>query len=143
MKLIRVYFRPGLSTPSTLINPHQPIKKMFNHTSNHRNRPPFAKGAFFISLVAAGVLLFGLAVMLLWNAILPKVTSASPLTYWQAVGLLALSRILFGGFRFGKPGRPPFGRSQQMREKWMSMSDEERVEFKAKWKERCGRPKPE
>ena len=112
---------------------------MFNHSSKHRQIHPLAKGAFFIAVVAAGVLLFGGAVMLLWNAILPEVAHVRPISFWQAGGLLTLTRILFGGFRMGKPGGGPFQRGQEWREKWAAMSEEERAEFKAKWKERCGR----
>lgn len=113
---------------------------MFNHPSNHK-KSWIMKGFFAACMIAAGVLLFGGVVMLLWNAILPKVANVSPLNFWQAVGLLALSRILFGGFRFGRPGGggPAFNRRKQWREKWMNMSEEEKAEFKAKWRERCGR----
>jgi hypothetical protein len=93
---------------------------------------------FFIPFVIAGILLLaGWVVMLLWNAILPAVvTGVSALTYWQAVGLLLLSRLLFGGFR-GGGGQRRFGRPSPWRSKWMNMSEEERVRFKAEWKERC------
>ena len=52
--------------------------------------------------------------MALWNAILPEVVDAKPLSYWQALGLLLLSRILFGGFRFGGGGAP-WGRKRRGR----------------------------
>lgn len=92
---------------------------------------------FFIPFAILGfVLLLGWVVMLLWNAILPKVvTGVSVLTYWQAVGLLVLSKILFGGFH-GKP-RPHQGGAMHWRERWRNMNEEERNQFKAKWRERC------
>ncbi|MCB0572835.1 MAG: hypothetical protein KDC66_23865, partial [Phaeodactylibacter sp.] len=87
------------------------------------------RGAFFV----AALFLLSAVVMLLWNAILPVVTSAKPLTYPQALGLLVLSRILFGSIRFGQPGwgpPPPHKeRYRAWREKWMNMSDEERAQF--------------
>lgn len=94
---------------------------------------------------AAFLLAGGLAVMLLWNAILPAVISVvGPLTYLQAIGLLLLCKILFGGFR-GRPhhngyrgGR--FGDRMNMREKMNSMTEEEKEKFKAEWRARCGRP---
>jgi hypothetical protein len=75
-------------------------------------------------------LLFGgLVVMLLWNAILPHIVSVTAINYWQATGLLVLSRILFGGFRGG-----PFGGHRggppQWRNRWVNMSDEEKIRFK-------------
>ena len=91
-------------------------------------------------LVIGGILLLGWIVMQLWNMILPTAIHAGELTYWQAVGLLLLSRILFGGFggrRFGGPGF----RGGMWKEKWMSMSDEEKTKFREEWRMRCGRPK--
>lgn len=82
----------------------------------------------------------GAVVMLLWNAILPDLVAVNPITYWQAVGLLLLCRILFGNFRKGGPFGPPPGgggshsRRNYWREKWSSMSPEERAEMKEKWK---------
>ncbi len=96
----------------------------------HRKRKPFV---FFVIIVMT-ILVFGGLVMLLWNAILPKVTSASPLSYWQAVGLLILSKILFGGLNHWM--RFPKG-THSWKNKWMRMSSEERSHFKHEWKKRC------
>ena len=97
---------------------------------------------FFIPfMIAAAVLLFGGLVMWLWNNILPAVLGVGTLTFWQAVGLLVLCRILFGGFR-GGPSRGRAGWSRgglRWREKWMNMSDEDREKFQAEWRERCGK----
>ena len=91
---------------------------------------------FFPLIILIGVLLSGLVVMLLWNAILPTAIHAGTLTYLQATGLLVLCRLLFGGFgrRFG-PGRRGAAGG---REKWMNMSDEEKNRFREEWKRRCG-----
>jgi hypothetical protein len=96
----------------------------------------------FIPLfVIAGVFIFGALVMYLWNAVMPQVfTSLGPITYCQAICILILSKILFGGFKRGgcgcrKGGR--FGRGREWKEKWMSMSEEERAKFKEEWKSRC------
>ena len=97
---------------------------------------------FFPFIAAAALLLFGAIVMYLWNAILPEVTSVHPITFWQAIGLLVLSRILFGGFGGGRwrGGRRHMHRGgPHFREKWMRMNDEERARFRAEWRERCGR----
>jgi hypothetical protein len=51
-------------------------------------------------LVLAGIAVLGYVVMLLWNAIMPAVFSGiHTLEYRQALGLMILTRILFGGFR--------------------------------------------
>lgn len=79
--------------------------------------------------------------MFLWNAILPSViTSVGALTYLQAIGLLILCRILFGGFRGGGyRGYQGYKNNPAWKEKMMNMSEEEREKFKNEWRERCGR----
>ena len=74
-------------------------------------------------------------VMFLWNWLLPDLFAFKAITYWQAMGLFLLSRILFGSFGFGNK-RPPFANSK-FREKMMNMTEEERQQFKEEWKTRC------
>lgn len=50
---------------------------------------------FFIGLFA----LASLGVMYLWNWLIPAVIGWSVINYWQALGLMVLCRLLFGGFR--------------------------------------------
>ena len=49
-------------------------------------------------------------------------------SYWQAMGILVLSKILFGGFR-GRPG-PPWYWRRRMMERWEKMTPEEREKFR-------------
>jgi len=56
----------------------------------------FIKG-FFIG--AAFIFLFGFISMSLWNALVPDLFHGPILSYWQALGLLLLAKIFFGGFR--------------------------------------------
>lgn len=60
--------------------------------------------AFGLVLAATLALIFGWAVMFLWNAILPAVAPVRALTYWQGVGLLVLARLLVGGLGHGHHG---------------------------------------
>lgn len=76
-------------------------------------------------------------VMTLWNAILPQVTSASPINFWQAAGLLILCKILFGGFGGWRRGHHPQWK-RGMFDKWKTMTPEERDEFRQSMKSRCG-----
>ncbi|MCW3118313.1 MAG: hypothetical protein JWM28_2395 [Chitinophagaceae bacterium] len=96
---------------------------------------------FFPLIAIAGILLFGWVVMLLWNAILPSALHAGEISYGQAIGLLLLSRILVGGFGGRRWGGGPGFKGGMWREKWMSMSDEEKTKFREEWRMRCGRPK--
>ena len=75
---------------------------------------------------------FGAAVMLLWNALVPQIFGLSRLGYLQALGLMILTRVLFGGLGIGGCGtagsRRHFHDGNELRFKWMSMSDGERKE---------------
>ena len=92
-----------------------------------------------ISIALVATLVFGFVVMSLWNAILPAVLGVKAISFIQALGILLLSKILFGGFGRGGFRRGPGQEWQQeMKEKWGAMSPEEREKFKAEWKNRCG-----
>jgi hypothetical protein len=95
------------------------------------------RGVAALAGVVAVVALLGLAVMLLWNALVPELFRAPPLQYWQALGLLILSRILFGGLR-GR-GWHGHGRQRMWRERWENMTPEERARLREQFQRRCGR----
>ncbi len=80
--------------------------------------------------------LVGAAVMLLWNALLPALFGLPTIGFWQALGLLVLSRILVGGLRGRGRHRHWGGR---MIARWEQMSEEERERFRAGMGRRCGR----
>ena len=91
-------------------------------------------------LAILGMALFafigGELVKLLWNWLLPPLFGWHEVTFWQALGLLALCRILFGGF-----GRHGYGRSKirrRMAERWENMTPEERERFRQGMRARCG-----
>ena len=88
----------------------------------------------FILLGAGALALFSWIVMLLWNSVLvAAISSAHIINFWQAAGLLILSKILFGGFK--KSHHHEW--KNKMLEKFNSMSDEEKQKFKEEWKSRC------
>ena len=107
------------------------------NTSKNWRKRGFFMGFFFLF----GFFAIGGIVMLLWNWLIPSLFHLSAITYWQAMGLFLLSKILFGGFHFkGRSGnkRPPF-MNPAFREKFMSMSEDEKQAFKDQWKQRCGK----
>ena len=55
-------------------------------------------------LIALFILIGGEAVMHLWNWLLPTLFGWRQITFWQAIGILALCRILFGGLGGRGPG---------------------------------------
>jgi hypothetical protein len=105
---------------------------------------PWKRPYLFPLFAIAAAAVLGLVVMLLWNAIIPGLTHWEPITYINAVGLLVLCRVLFGGFgrRHGgwRHGGPPWRHHAEWRQKWMNMTEEERNAMRERWKQRCGPP---
>jgi hypothetical protein len=95
------------------------------------------RGVAVLAAVVAGLALLSLAVMLLWNSLVPELFHGPPLQYWQALGLLLLSRILFGGLR-GRAGWHGHWRQRLWRERWESMTPEERARMRENFQGRCG-----
>ncbi len=92
----------------------------------------------------AALLLFlaigGEVVRLLWNWLLPPLFGWQQIGFGQALGLLALCRILFGGFGCHGGPRAGFrGRvADRMAARWAHMTPEERERFRQRVRERCG-----
>ena len=90
-----------------------------------------------------GMLLFifigGQVVMLLWNWLLPSLFGWHAITFWQAVGLLALCRILFGHHGWRGRGGSHFRQRMQGR-CGSNMTPEERERFRATVRARWGGP---
>ena len=86
------------------------------------------KIAIFLTIAIA---VFGNVVRYLWNWLMPSIFGLPAITFWQAVGLLALSWILFGrfrGFRGGAGHRMRW--RHRMMERWEQMTPEEREKFR-------------
>ena len=73
------------------------------------------------------VTVFGFLVMSLWNWLAPAVFGLRSITFWQALGVLILSKILFGGFRGGQ-GHGGHWRGR-MNDRWQRMTPDEREQF--------------
>jgi len=82
------------------------------------------------------VFLFGEVVMHLWNWLLPALFGWRLITFWQALGLLALCRILFGGSGGRGFGNPKF--RGRMGERWERMTPEEREKLRQGMRSGCG-----
>jgi hypothetical protein len=84
------------------------------------------RGLKVLAIAALAVAVFGYAVMLLWNWTVPAVTGFHSVTFAQALALLVLARILFGGFRARGGG---WHWRHRMRERWEQMTPEQREQF--------------
>ena len=108
------------------------------------------KWVFIAPAALLGIALFmfigGEVVSLLWNWLLPPLFGSRQITFWQALGLLALCRILFGGSGFHGRSRAPSAirhrivdrMADRVGERWERMTPEERERFRQRVRERCG-----
>ncbi|MBI1782430.1 MAG: hypothetical protein HYR66_13875 [Sphingobacteriales bacterium] len=112
---------------------------------NFKGRRKPGRFLFFGLIGIAALFGFSAIVMLLWNAILPSLLHVGVLGYWQAMGLLVLSKILFGSMGPGGPrrGRHWGGPPYHLREKFMNMSEEEKTAFKEHWQKQWWGKAPE
>ena len=96
----------------------------------------FKKIIGFTILAIAITSLLGFIVMSLWNSILVAVLHVSLINFWQALGILILSKILFGGFKGRWGGHRGGGWKHELHEKWHTMTPEEREKIKQEWRSR-------
>ncbi len=73
------------------------------------------------------VILFGFVIMWLWNWLMPEIFGLTPLTYWQAVGLFILLKILIGGCGIGG------GSKKSSKESTDTCKKDSKTDF-SKWK---------
>jgi hypothetical protein len=105
------------------------------------------KGIGIGILVIALFFALGYVVMALWNWLMPPIFGLHTITYWQAYGLLILSKILFGGLRGGGGRRHCHNRGDwrdRMAERWDTMTPEAREKAREAMRSRwCGEPSEE
>lgn len=95
----------------------------------------FVKILLIIPLVAIAVALFGWLTMSLWNWLIPALFGGPVVTFWQALGLLVLSKILFSGLGKGGGHRHGYWK-RDWKKKFNRMTPEERERFKRKFEDR-------
>jgi hypothetical protein len=99
-------------------------------------RNPIFKGINIALIAVIACIVFGFVVKSLWNILIPPIFGWHTITFWQGLGLLLLTKILFGGFhRHGGGGRNHW--KQRMKDRWEHMTPEEREKFRNGM--RCGR----
>jgi hypothetical protein len=93
------------------------------------------KGFKFAAFAVAAVAVAAYLVMSLWNFVLPAVTGLRAISFAQALGLLVLSRLLFGGWR----GRGGWHWRRRLRERWEQMTPEQREQMRQTLRSHSGR----
>ncbi len=100
-------------------------------------RARFIVGA--ILLGTAAFIGFTFVLMWLWNWLMPDIFSLGEITFWQAAGLLLLSKILFSGgghaHQMHSDRKKKFWH-RRLEEKWKHIPEEKKSEFIQKMKEK-------
>jgi hypothetical protein len=86
--------------------------------------------------MAVFIAIGGEIVRLLWNWLLPPLFGWAQITFWQALGILVLCRILFGGH--GLHGSARSNVRRRIAERWENMTPEERERIRQRIRERWG-----
>jgi Ca2+/H+ antiporter, TMEM165/GDT1 family len=89
----------------------------------------------FLVIGPIAIFVFGTVVMWLWNNALVPALNIPAITFWQGLGILVLSKILFGNFGGGSGSRE-YSWRDRMQRKWNRMSPEEKEKFRDRWKSR-------
>lgn len=101
-----------------------------------------SRGTKILAIIVIGVAalgLFGLITQSLWNWLVPALFNGPVITFWQGLGLLVLSKLLFSGFNKGGGGHWRNKRAHwgyYWSDKWKNMSPEDRERFKQKMKDK-------
>lgn len=101
------------------------------------------RGLKFVLFATLFVAVVAYVTMSLWNWLVPVLVNGPFITIWQALGLLVLTRILFGGW--GRGGRAGWARhrrqwKQKMESRLGHLTPEERENFRQKMQGACAGP---
>lgn len=97
------------------------------------------KGTRFLKIFAVamlGLLLVGIVTMTLWNWLVPVIFNGPSITFWQALGLLVLSKILFSSWGAGRCKPNSHEWKQRYMEKLASMTPQDRERFKQRMRDK-------
>ena len=90
------------------------MTNFFKHKVRGKSPGEIAGWIIFGIIAVAGLaILFGFIIMWLWNWLMPDLFGLATITYWQAVGIFILLKILFGGFGSSGKSRESSKRSKR------------------------------
>ncbi|HEY2646700.1 MAG TPA: hypothetical protein VGI34_06985 [Candidatus Acidoferrales bacterium] len=97
----------------------------------------------FVAIGIVAFTVFGFVVTHLWNYLMPGLFGLHMITFRQAIGLMLLGRLLFGGFRPGgfRRGGGGIRWREELMQRYVNMTPEEREKFIAGMSGRCGTPR--
>jgi len=102
---------------------------LIDYNFNIANMSVYKKSFLHAGMFIAAIGVFTIITMLLWNWLMPGLFGVQYIDFWQTIGLLILTRLLFGWGR-----HMPYSHHHGMRKKWAKMTPEERKEFSQKFR---------
>lgn len=102
-------------------------------------RSTVEKGVMILLFIFAVIVPVSFIIMIIWNSILIEVLqkgAINKINFWQALGLLALAKILFGGLSSNWwPAKSPQKKANKepVLEKLQNMTEEEKEQFRQQW----------
>jgi len=103
------------------------MKNFFTHKFRKKSPIEIVGIIVFGAIAITGLaILFGFVIMWLWNWLMPDIFGLTTLTYWQAVGLFILFKLLLGGCGGG-------GRNKSSRKERKECKKDSKSDF-SKWK---------
>jgi len=78
----------------------------------------------FIFIGIGAIAIFTIVVLLLWNWLMPAIFNLPKIDFWQSLGILIFSKILFGGMQHGSSHF-----HKHNREKYMKDRFQEKMEY--------------
>lgn len=100
------------------------------------------RGLKFFIFATLFVVAAGFITMSLWNWLVPALFQGPVISFWQTLGLLVLTRILFGGWGRGSSAsswnRRRKAWRQKMEMRMAHLTPEEQEKFRQKMRSSCG-----
>ena len=90
-----------------------------------------------VFFICASIVALAAIVMWTWNWLVPDLFHGPLINFYQAIGLMVLSRILFRGFHGMGCRRMQSRRWGPWKEGWDKMNPEQREKVRDLWKKRC------
>ncbi|MCW3463340.1 hypothetical protein [Chitinophaga nivalis] len=110
---------------------------------NEFNRRKGRGVAKFLVLGILFIAVVGLATQFLWNALIPELFHGPVITFWQALGLLLLGKLLFGWHNHHRSWGDKWNRNREwktrIKERMSHMTPEEQAKMREHFRNRCGR----
>jgi Ca2+/H+ antiporter, TMEM165/GDT1 family len=114
------------------------MENIFCSDKEHRKKFWIKRIIFVPIFMILALLFLGCLVMFLWNFLFPEIFGVGTITFWQALGILILSKILFGGIPGKNYNRKIHRSSFDIKERLRHLSPEGREKLRKEMFDKFG-----